>query len=45
MECSDINKKNKLQNLLVNCETNLLSLINLSLAHVCIVALYYQIMD
>jgi hypothetical protein len=45
MECSDINKKNKLQNPLVNCETNLLSLINLLLAYMCTVALYYQIMD
>jgi hypothetical protein len=38
MECymgySDTNKKNKLQNLSVNRETNLLSLINSSLAHV-----------
>jgi len=30
----DTNKKNKLQNLLVNRQTNLLSLINLSLSHV-----------
>jgi hypothetical protein len=41
----DTNKKNKFQNKSVNRETNLLSLINLSLAHVCTVALYCQIMN
>jgi hypothetical protein len=39
IRCSDTNKKNKLQNPLVNRETNLLSLTNPSLAH-CTVALY-----
>jgi hypothetical protein len=45
IRCLDTNLKtnyNKLQNLLVNHEMNLLSLINLSLAHVCTVAPYCQ---
>jgi hypothetical protein len=44
MRCSDTNKKNKLQIQSVNRETNLLRLINLSLAHVT-VAPHCQIMD